>query len=139
VLIAEQRAGSNLQNEQRGAIMRGLSAFPITPSNALTEWMDPRQIQTHAMREPSEEERERPEMWRFWRVLPPRGKIGVFFHSWYSTPVLKRVLGKTTDADLDQSLDDIARFEDARGRRSPAFQDPAAHLQEAAEGALAGA
>ena len=50
-------------------------------------------------------------MWRFWRVLPPRGKIGIFFHSWYSTPVLKRVLGKTTDADLDQSLDDIARFE----------------------------
>jgi AMP-polyphosphate phosphotransferase len=79
--------------------------------HTLTEWMDPRHIQTHAMREPSEEERERPEMWRFWRVLPPRGKIGVFFHSWYSTPVLKRVLGKTTDADLDQSLDDIARFE----------------------------
>src|SRR5215207_1420549 len=79
--------------------------------HTLTEWMDPRTIQTHAMGGPSEEERERPEMWRFWRVLPPRGKIGVFFHSWYSTPVLKRVLGKTTDADLDQSLDDIARFE----------------------------
>src|SRR6476659_3937575 len=78
---------------------------------ALTEWMDPRSIQTHAMVEPSEEERARPEMWRFWRVLPARGKIGIFFHSWYSTPVLKRVLGKTTDADLDQSLDDIARFE----------------------------
>ena len=61
--------------------------------HTLTEWMDPRHIQTHAMGEPSEEERERPEMWRFWRVLPPRGKIGVFFHSWYSTPVLKRVLG----------------------------------------------
>src|SRR5215210_5565017 len=77
----------------------------------LTEWMDPRHIQTQAMGDPSEEERERPEMWRFWRMLPPRGKTGIFFHSWYSTPVLKRVLGKTTDADLDQSLDDIARFE----------------------------
>ena len=79
--------------------------------HTLTEWMDPRHIQTHAMGNPSEEERERPEMWRFWRVLPPRGKTGIFFHSWYSTPVLKRVLGKTTDAVLDQSLDDIARFE----------------------------
>src|SRR5215213_6539350 len=79
--------------------------------HTLTEWMDPRHIQTQAMGDPSEEERERPEMWRFWRVLPPRGKIGIFFHSWYSTPVLKRVLSKTTDADLDQSLDDIARFE----------------------------
>src|SRR5215218_9697001 len=72
--------------------------------HTLTEWMDPRHIQTQAMGDPSEEERERPEMWRFWRVLPPRGKTGIFFHSWYSTPVLKRVLGKTTDADLDQSL-----------------------------------
>ena len=79
--------------------------------HTLTEWMDPRHIQTHAMGDPTEEERERPDMWRFWRVLPPRGKIGIFFHSWYSTPVLKRALGKTTDADLDQSLDDIARFE----------------------------
>src|SRR5215207_4509983 len=79
--------------------------------HTLTEWMDPRHIQTLAMGAPSEEERERPEMWRFWRVLPPRGKMGIFFHSWYSTPVLKRVLGKTADADLDQSLDDIARFE----------------------------
>src|SRR6478672_11735294 len=79
--------------------------------HTLMEWMDPRHIQTRAMGSPSEEERERPEMWRFWRSLPPRGKIGIFFHSWYSTPVLKRVLGKTRDADLDQSLDDIARFE----------------------------
>ena len=79
--------------------------------HTLNEWMDPRHIQTHAISEPLDEERERPEMWRFWRVLPPRGKIGIFFHSWYSAPVLKRALGKTTDADLDQSLDDIARFE----------------------------
>ena len=78
--------------------------------HTLTEWMDPRHNQTHALA-PSGEERQRPQMWRFWRVLPPRGKIGVFFHSWYSAPVLSRALGETTDADLDQSLDDIARFE----------------------------
>ena len=79
--------------------------------HTLMEWMDPRHIQTRAMGAPSEEERQRPEMWRFWRILPPRGKSAFFFHSWYSAPVLKRVLGQTTDADLDQSLDDIARFE----------------------------
>jgi AMP-polyphosphate phosphotransferase len=77
--------------------------------HTLMEWMDPRHIQTPAMGPPSEEKRRRPEMWRFWRILPPRGKIGIFFHS--CAPVLKRVLGQTTDADLDQSLDDIARFE----------------------------
>src|SRR4029079_14650558 len=79
--------------------------------HTLIEWKGPRHTATHDIGEPSEEESERPEMWRFWRTLPPRGKIGIFFHSWYSAPVLKRVLGKTRDADLDQSLDDIARFE----------------------------
>lgn len=77
----------------------------------LTEWMDPRHIRMPRVGDPTDEERERPYMWRFWRVLPPKGKIGIFFHSWYSAPVLDRVLGETSDADLDQSLEDIARFE----------------------------
>ena len=45
--------------------------------NLLNEWMDPRHIRTHAFTVPSEEERERPRMWRYWQALPPRGKIGV--------------------------------------------------------------
>src|SRR5262245_4903391 len=43
--------------------------------NLLMEWLDTRGIQTHAMREPTDEERQRPLMWRFWRELPPRGRI----------------------------------------------------------------
>ncbi|HSF48289.1 MAG TPA: polyphosphate:AMP phosphotransferase [Burkholderiales bacterium] len=78
----------------------------------LNEWMDPRHIQTHAMSDhPTDEESERPDMWRFWRALPPKGKIGIFFGSWYTRPVLLRVFGKTKDSELDQSLDDIVRFE----------------------------
>ncbi len=61
--------------------------------NLLNEWMDPRHIQTHGMGEPSDEELERPMMWRFWRALPPKGKIGVFFGSWYTWPILNRVDG----------------------------------------------
>src|SRR5262245_19215729 len=47
--------------------------------NLLNEWMDPRQIQVNAFHWPSDEESERPPMWRFWRALPPRGRIGIFF------------------------------------------------------------
>jgi AMP-polyphosphate phosphotransferase len=79
--------------------------------NLLHEWMDPRHIQTHATRDPTDEERDRPEMWRFWRDLPPNGKIGIFFGSWYTWPMLERVYGKTKNADLDQSLATIVRFE----------------------------
>ncbi len=54
---------------------------PRATVNLLNEWMDPRHIQSHGMGEPSDEELDRPMMWRFWRALPPRGKIGVFLGS----------------------------------------------------------
>jgi polyphosphate:AMP phosphotransferase len=79
--------------------------------NILNEWMDPRFIHTHGMGEATEEERERPRMWRFWRALPPRGRIGMFFGSWYTWPLLRRVYGESGDADLDNDLEDAQRFE----------------------------
>ena len=56
--------------------------------NLLNEWMDPRWITTRAYDLPTQEEQERPEMWRYWRDLPANGKIGLFLSSWYSKPVL---------------------------------------------------
>lgn len=79
--------------------------------NLLNAWMDPRHIQAHAMGEKSDEERERPHMWRYWRALPPKGRIGVFFGSWYTSPIVLRVMGKTKASELDQSIDEINRFE----------------------------
>ncbi|MFA5824457.1 MAG: polyphosphate:AMP phosphotransferase [Gallionellaceae bacterium] len=79
--------------------------------NLLNEWMDPRYVQTHGMGDPSDEEMERPMMWRFWRALPPKGKIGVFLGSWYTWPILNRVMGITKTAELDQSLERAKRLE----------------------------
>ncbi|OIQ99813.1 thymidylate kinase [mine drainage metagenome] len=79
--------------------------------NLLNEWMDPRFIQTHGMGDPSDEEMERPMMWRFWRALPPKGKIGLFLGSWYTWPILNRVMGLTKPAELDQSLERAKRLE----------------------------
>ncbi len=79
--------------------------------NLLNEWMDPRHIQSHGMGIPSDEELERPIMWRFWRALPPRGKIGIFFGSWYTWAILNRVFGRTKNAELDQGMERNVRFE----------------------------
>lgn len=51
--------------------------------NLLNEGMDPRNISTYAFDVPTAEEAERPPMWRFGFALPPKGKIGIFFGSWY--------------------------------------------------------
>src|SRR5688572_12221032 len=79
--------------------------------NLLNEWMDPRHIQTRAFGAATEYERARPSMWRFWRALPPKGRIGILFGSWYTDPIHRRALGKSSASELDQSLEQIARFE----------------------------
>ena len=79
--------------------------------NALNEWMDPRHIQTHGLADPSDEERERPHMWRYWRMLPPKGKIGIFDGSWYTWPILERTSGRMKTSELDQDMARIASFE----------------------------
>ena len=79
--------------------------------NLLNEWMDPRLISTCAFAAPSDEEREKPYMWRYWRALAPKGKIGVLFGSWYTDPIVQRVLGDLKSASLDKKIDDIVHFE----------------------------
>ena len=79
--------------------------------NKLYEWMDARWLITRAFGEPSDEERDRPEYWRFWRELPPRGRMALFLSSWYSQPILDQVYGHSGSAKFDQQLERIRRFE----------------------------
>ena len=81
--------------------------------NLLNEWMDPRWLMTRAYDKPSDEERDRPDYWRFWRDLPPTGHIGLFLSSWYSQPILRRVYDKDDEASFDDRLDRILAFEKA--------------------------
>jgi polyphosphate:AMP phosphotransferase len=73
--------------------------------------MDPRFISTLAFSAPTDEERSRPFMWRYWRALPPKGRVGVFAGSWYSSPIHDRLDGSMTKADMDARIDQINRFE----------------------------
>jgi len=79
--------------------------------NVLYEWMDPRFISTLAFSKPTDEERERPEMWRYWRALPPKGRIGIFAGSWYSDPIHDSIEDTLSKYALDQRIDQINRFE----------------------------
>jgi polyphosphate:AMP phosphotransferase len=79
--------------------------------NLLLEWMDARGIEVHTLWDISDEEREQPPMWRFWRVLPPMGRTAVFFGSWYTAPIIDRVFGRIDDAGLDRALERIVEFE----------------------------
>jgi polyphosphate:AMP phosphotransferase len=80
--------------------------------NTLYEWMDPRDLSTLAFSMPSDEERERPDMWRFWRALPPKGRIGIFAGSWYSSPIQRRIETGLLEANVELKTHQINRFEE---------------------------
>lgn len=79
--------------------------------NLLNEWMDPRLISTCAFGSLSDEEEERPRMWRYWRALPAKGRIGILFGSWYTDPIIERVAGEIKASELHHQIDEIVRFE----------------------------
>ncbi len=79
--------------------------------NLINEWMDPRWIVTRAYDRPSDEELERPEFWRFWRDLPPKGQLGLFLSCWYSTPILDQVHRRSGQGEFERHLDRIVAFE----------------------------
>lgn len=96
--------------------------------NLLLEWLDARGVETHAMRRPTDEERGRPAMWRYWRDLPPRGRIGIFFGAWYAKPLVDCALGRISQAELDQTLERIVEFERMLHREGVLVQKIWLHL-----------
>jgi polyphosphate:AMP phosphotransferase len=50
-------------------------------------------------------------MWRFWQALPPKGRIGIHFGSWYTDPVVQRVMGHDRRAEFERRLSRIRHFE----------------------------
>lgn len=78
----------------------------------LHRWMDVRGLETHAFWDETDEERQRPRYWRFWRAMPPKGRIGILFGSWYTRPIIDFALKFTKRDKLDRELERIRHFED---------------------------
>lgn len=79
--------------------------------NLINEWLDPRLIHTVAFSDPNDEARARPWMWRYWQVLPRKGRLGMLFGSYYSDALFDRVFGRSDHDAFDRKIFDILRFE----------------------------
>ncbi|MBX7255140.1 MAG: polyphosphate:AMP phosphotransferase [Candidatus Hydrogenedentes bacterium] len=82
-----------------------------TTISRLLQPLDPRGFKVHTILPPTEEERFRPPMWRFWTRLPADGTIGVFDRSWYREVLEDRVEEEGTRADCQPVYERIRRFE----------------------------
>jgi polyphosphate:AMP phosphotransferase len=93
-------------------VMEGLSASGKgTMINRITLPLDPRWFKVTCIAAPTENERMRPTLWRFWRRLPAAGRLAIFDRSWYRA-VLDGLANDEMDADsLDKAFGDVRAFE----------------------------
>ena len=83
----------------------------IDTLNLVNTWMDPRWIATLATDSETEEEREQPPFWRYWRSLPPKGTMGLYLGGWYADPMSAFSAGRDNDAAFRARLARIKDFE----------------------------
>ncbi|MDX3911783.1 MAG: polyphosphate kinase [Sphingobium sp.] len=74
------------------------------------EW-DPRYFHVWPISAPSEEERHRHYLWRFWNRLPADRNIAIFDRSWYGRVLVERVEGFCPKEDWKRSYKEINDFE----------------------------
>ena len=73
--------------------------------------LDARQYGIVPIAAPTDEERVHPYLWRFWRHIPPRGRITIFDRSWYGRVLVERVERFCAVADWTRAYDEINQFE----------------------------
>lgn len=79
--------------------------------NRLYGWLDARKLRTLTYRGRTDEERERPDMWRYWRDMPAAGEIGIVLGSWYHDVLCAHVLDGEGADRFEDRLEAINRFE----------------------------
>ena len=85
--------------------------------------VNPQGVQVVSFKQPSSLDLDHDYLWRYWRELPERGRIGIFNRSYYEEVLVVRVHRPILDAQklppecvhkkiFEERLADIARFED---------------------------
>jgi polyphosphate kinase 2 (PPK2 family) len=77
----------------------------------LTAAMDARDYQVISVSAPTDEERAHPYLWRFWRHLPPLGRVTFYDRSWYGRVLVERVEGFARPDEWRRAYEEINAFE----------------------------
>lgn len=77
----------------------------------ITEYLDPRGIETHSIGAPNVLEKQEHYLERFFKRLPKPGKISIFDRSWYGRVLVERVEGFATEKQWKRAYEEINYFE----------------------------
>lgn len=82
-----------------------------TMINRLIEPLDPRGFKVYTTQSETENEHYHPFLWRFWNMMPGKGRISILDRSWYRILLNDRFDGKTDAKSLATAADEINSFE----------------------------
>lgn len=77
----------------------------------MTAKCDPRHYKVWPIAAPSEGEKARHYLWRFWTRLPRDGELAIFDRSWYGRVLVERVEGLAGEDAWRRAYDEINEFE----------------------------
>ena len=78
----------------------------------VTEALDPRVYRVFPVAAPTDEERARHYLWRFWRHLQRAGRVAIFDRSWYGRVLVERVERYATEAEWGRAYAEINELEE---------------------------
>lgn len=117
-MVELERRVNELQRACRDAgiptilVFEGLEAAGKgTCINRLMQPLDPRGFKVHPVHPPTEVEKFWPPLIRFWKLLPARGRLAIFDHSWYEEVMAARVRGETSQSKWQRAFEEILAFE----------------------------
>jgi polyphosphate kinase 2 (PPK2 family) len=79
----------------------------------ITRALDARTYDVVPVGAPTDEERARPYLWRFWRHIPRKGHFAIFDRSWYGRLLVERVEGLAPEPDWMRAYHEIVDFEES--------------------------
>ena len=100
--------------EQRFPVVVEISGFDRRVNNRvindLFRWFDARYIRAVGLDPPNEDEAARPRLWRYWRALPPHGRMTFFLDGWTMELASAHALDELDERTFEQELAHNLRF-----------------------------
>lgn len=81
----------------------------------LVQSIDPRGYEVIPIAAPTKLELSHHYLWRFWKEMPPKGKITIFDRSWYGRVLVERVEGLCSNKEWQRAFQEIREMEEHLG------------------------
>ncbi|MBC2606225.1 phosphate--AMP phosphotransferase [Pelagicoccus albus] len=78
----------------------------------LVQSIDPRGYDVNPVAAPNQVELSHHYLWRFWKEMPPRGKIAIFDRSWYGRVLVERVEALCSNDDWQRAYREMNQMEE---------------------------